>query len=539
LNAASWFEELSFEDKIGQLIVPRPRDKELPPDEYIRRFGAGGVIVHRGIYENPRQMADYIRQLHVAALVRNGVPPFVCCDHEGGHIRFMRSGATAVPSNMALGAAHDPHIAAEAAELLGDELLAVGVNWTLAPVLDVNNNPRNPVIGTRAFSDDPSVVSAYGREAIQAYQKKGLLACAKHFPGHGDTDIDSHIGLPTIKHDRERLDNVELAPFRAAVEAGVGSVMTAHLLVPALDDEWIGTLSAPILTDLLRGEIGHHGVIVTDALEMRGVADLLAEPAAAVESVRAGADVLLTGRDPSGNDEVFKALTSAVRSGRIPAARFEQAVRNILEAKTRFFGDRPPPDPERAAQIVGGAANQQRALDLARRTITVARAEPDVLPLPTGLGQRLVVLNPLGSRRTMMETWTSGQSVLGDEIRRRAPGATELQLEFPLAESVRGEVADVVERAVVVVVGLLNAIVDPDQVALMESIARTAPQATLIGVGLRTPYDLIVLPWLQTYLCAYTSVEPSAIALVEVLFGEQPARGRLPVQLQESQRDPK
>jgi beta-N-acetylhexosaminidase len=530
VSVQEWLAHLSLEDRVAQMLVPRPRNLDLPPTHYMDAFGAGGIIVHRDVYENPAQMAAYVAAAQRAALARNGVPLFICCDHEGGHIRFMRTVATAVPSSMALGAAGDPQVVADASRLLSAELLAVGVNWTLAPVADVNTNPRNPVIGTRSFGDDPAAVSACVAAAVQAYQSAGVLACAKHFPGHGDTHIDSHVGLPHLTHSRERLEDVELAPFRAAIAAGVGSVMTAHMLVPSFDPEWIGTLSPAILTELLRDDLGHHGVVVTDALEMAGVADLLPEPEAAIESVRAGADVLLTGRDPVANDEVFRALLAAVRSGRIPEARFDAAVRNILDAKARFATN-PMPDPARAEREVGSAEHQQRALELARRTITVVRSAPDALPMARDLGRQLVVISPLGTRATKMEQWTYGQNVLGREIAARAPGAVEVPVEYPLSASALADIRDAAASARVIVVGLLNAVVDPDQVQLVESLRDAAPGARLLGVGLRTPYDVLALPWLDNYACAYSSVEPSMIALAEVLFGEQPARGRLPVRL--------
>src|SRR5262249_43681859 len=338
------------------------------------------------------------------------------------------------------------------ATLLGEELRAVGVNWTLGPAVDVNNNPRNPVIGTRAYGDDPTLIGAYASAAIRAYQEAGLLACAKHFPGHGDADVDSHVGLPRINHPRERLEEVELAPFRAAIAAGVGSVMTAHLLVEALDPEWIGTLSSAILTDLLRNEMGYQGLVVTDALEMAGVADIMAEPQSAVESVRAGADVLLTGRDPAENQEVVASLATAVRSGRIPGARFEMAVCNVLRAKERFARN-PVPDAARAMREVGSAEHRQRAMEMARRTITLLRNRS--VPISVDLGERLVVLSPLGSRRTKMEQWTFGQSHLGDEVLARVPTARVLPIEYPVGEAARGSVQRALSGAQVIVVGLL------------------------------------------------------------------------------------
>jgi beta-N-acetylhexosaminidase len=325
---------------------------------------------------------------------------------------------------------------------------------------------------------------------------------------------------------------VELVPFRAAIDAGVASIMTAHLLVPALDDEWIGTLSAPILTDLLRGELGFAGIIVTDALEMQGVADLLAQPQAAVESVRAGADALLSARRLDVNEDTHRALLQAVRSGRIPAERFEAAVRRLLEAKAQYALQWASVDPERAAREVGTPGHKRRALELARRTITVVRDTTGALPLSRDLAERLVVLSPVGSGQTMMERWTAGASLLGQAIADRAPGAVEVPVEYPVSAATLGEIERAVAPARVVVLGTLNAILDADQVRVAELVRARAPDAELVVVALRTPYDLLRMPWVGTFVCAYTSVEPSVVALAEVLFGETPAAGHLPVKLE-------
>jgi beta-N-acetylhexosaminidase len=503
----------------------------MSPRHYVDQLGVGGLIVDRATYRNPRQLAEYIAAAQRAAEQRNGVPLFICCDQEGGHIRFMRSIATEVPSNMGLAATGDPRNARRAAAILGAELVAVGVNWNLAPVADVNNNPHNPVIGTRSFGDDPATVAAFVVEAIGAYQAAGLLACAKHFPGHGDTSVDSHVGLPTLAHDRQRLEQVELVPFRAAIQANVASIMTAHLLVPALDAEWIGTLSAPILTDLLRDELGFQGLVVTDALEMQGVAGLMPEPQAAVESVRAGADALLTARRPELNEETFRALLQAVRSGHIPARRFEAALRRVLEAKARYVVPLGPVDPARAEREVGSPERKQAALELARQTITVVRASVEALPLRRDLGPRLVLLNPLGTNVTMMEKWTSGASALAQAFAEWSPGAVDVGLDYPLSEEALRGIDAALDGAEVVVLGTLNAVLDRQQVHLAERVRDRAPNARLVVAALRGPYDLLALPWLETFVCAYTSVDPVVTALAEVLFGATPPVGRLPVHL--------
>jgi beta-N-acetylhexosaminidase len=530
-QAAAWLERLSLGERVAQLMIPRPSSWQMSPRQYVDELGVGGLIVDRNTYREPRQLAEYIGTAQRAAIDRNGVPLLVCCDQEGGHVRFMRSVATDVPSNMGLGATGDPRSAGQAAAILASELVAVGVNWNLAPVADVNNNPENPVIGTRSYADDPSVVASFVAEAIAAIQHAGLLACAKHFPGHGDTIVDSHVGLPHIAHDRDHLERLELVPFRAAIGAGVASMMTAHVLVPALDAEWIGTLSAPILTDLLRRDMGFDGIIVTDALEMRGMADLLSESAAAVESIRAGADALLTARRADLNQETFRALLQAVESGRIPQDRFDTAVRRLLEAKARHVLPLGPVDPERAAREVGSAGNKRRALDLARKSITVVRDNVRALPLRRDLGERLVLLNPVGTEVTMMEKWTSGASVLGQAFVDQAPGAVEVALQYPVDETTLRTIERAVDRAEVVVLATLNAILDADQVRLAEIVRDRAPNARLVVVALRGPYDLLRMTWIETFVCAYTSVEPSVVALAEVLFGQTPPVGRLPVEL--------
>jgi beta-N-acetylhexosaminidase len=527
-RVATWSERLSLEDKVWQLLIPSPRDLSLSPREYVDRFGAGGLLVHHSIYQGPRKMAEYIVAAQQAARERNGVPLFMACDHEGGHVRFMRTVATQVPSNMGIAATGDPASARESASIQAAELRAVGVNWNFSPVVDVNNNPENPVIGVRAYSDDPAVVSAFAREAIGGYQGAGLLACAKHFPGHGDTTLDSHIDLPVVPHDRSRLDRLELPPFRDAIAAGVASFMTAHVRMPALDPDRVGTLSRPILTDLLRHEMGFGGIVVTDSMDMVAVAEYWEDGEAAIESILAGCDVILTGRYPDKNQRVFEALLQAVKSGRIPRERFESAVHRLLEAKARVALD--GGDPDRAEREVGKEEHKRRALELARKSITLVRDDAGALPLPRDLKEKLVVLSPVATKRTMMEQWTAGSSPLGTEIARRAPGAVTIDMEYPLSAETQQHISRATQQAQAVVVGTLNAVLDPDQVALLESL-RAQTNARIAVVAMRMPYDLLRVLWVPTYLCAYTTVEPTAAAVAEVLFGEVQPRGQLPVEL--------
>ncbi len=522
-----WMGTLSLDQTCAQLLVARPAGDAFDPDDTASELGIGGAIVHAGMTDDPERMAAWVEDARAHARRRVGIPLLVAADHEGGAVRILRGRATDVPSNMGLGATGDPASAREAAAILGAELRMVGVTWVLAPVVDVNTDPANPVIGVRSYGDDPAAVGAFAREAIAGFRGERLLACAKHFPGHGDSDRDSHLTLPTIRHDRTRLDRVELSPFREAIAAGVETVMTAHLAVPALDRDDIATLSHATLTGLLRNQLGFAGAIVTDAMEMRGIADLTDAGDAAVRAVAAGADLILAHRDPDLLRATHAALVAAARAGRLSVERLDAAARHALAAKARAadFG------PHRAKPSeVGSPDHRSRALSLARASITVVRDDQGALPLPRGLGSKLLVVGARRAAATAAERMTVRASPLAEEIARLAPGACEIDANFPPSDAERRAIVEAARAATTVVVTTMNAIVDPAQVALLEAI-RESSGARIVVVAARTPYDLLVLPWVRTFVCAYGSSGSVTRAVAEVLFGERHATGRLPVAL--------
>ncbi len=291
------------EEKVGQMLVCGWSDvkygdcKRLNPHAaaLIDDLHVGGIIFMGRNISPPQQLRALTQDLQARALAAGLPPLFVATDQEGGRVSALRRRHYATrPSAQALGRAGDDGETRQASASLGAELASVGINWDFAPVLDVNNNPRNPVIGTRSFGADASLVARLGVAALQGLQNDaGIMACGKHFPGHGDTDTNSHFALPRIPHPRARLDLVELAPFRAAIAQGIAAIMTAHILFPALDTDLPATLSPAILTGLLRDELGYEGLIITDDLEMKGVAARWGVPEAAVLAVEAGADLLL------------------------------------------------------------------------------------------------------------------------------------------------------------------------------------------------------------------------------------------------------
>ncbi len=339
---------MTLQEKVGQMLVCGWSDVQ-PGDSaglnahaaaLIDDLRVGGIILMGRNISPPEQLRALVDNLQTRAQATNLPPLFVATDQEGGRVqRLAPPFYSARPSAHELGLTGDADAVRRAAASLGRELASVGINWNFAPILDVNNNPHNPVIGTRSYGTEANLAAQMGAAAVQGLQTDArILACGKHFPGHGDTDTDSHFALPRIPHPRARLDAVEIVPFRAAVAADIASMMTAHILFPALDNALPATLSPAILTGLLREELGFNGLIVTDDLEMQGVADRWGAAEAAVLAVEAGADMLLCCHTHATQCAVRDALIHAVRTGRLAEARLDMSLAHIARAKTQWLG---------------------------------------------------------------------------------------------------------------------------------------------------------------------------------------------------------
>ena len=332
---------------IGQLLIGSVPATTVPAElrSLGREFQLGGVILFARNIEAPEQVAELSHDLRSLA---TGVPLWVSVDQEGGRVARLRAPFTEWPPMTVLGRSGDAGLASRFSAALAEELKAVGITLDYAPVLDIHTNPKNPVIGDRALADDAAMVGTLGAAIIRGLQDNGVAACGKHFPGHGDTSVDSHDELPIVEHPPDRIRRVECVPFREAIRAGVAFIMTAHLLVPSLDEDKPATLSPRIVRDLLRGELGYDGVILTDDLEMEALARTYAVPDAAVQAIAAGCDGVLVCRaratDRSKDIEVqasvLEALVHAVEDGSIPYKRVEDALSRQRRAKERFLGDR-------------------------------------------------------------------------------------------------------------------------------------------------------------------------------------------------------
>jgi beta-N-acetylhexosaminidase len=352
----------------GQLAMAGFAGHSIPADLRLlaKEFDLGGIILFARNVESPEQVAEVAREAQ--SLVKE-LPLWVSVDQEGGRVARLRSPFTLWPPMRTLGRSGDEQLVARFARALAAELKAVGINLDYTPVLDILTNPSNPVIGDRALAEKPEDVARLGRVIIETLQAEGIAACGKHFPGHGDTSTDSHFELPLIEHPPDRLEAVEFVPFRAAIDAGVAGIMTAHILVPALDDQNPGTLSSTIVDGLLKEKLGFGGMVMTDDIEMKAISARYATAQATVRAIAAGCDVvLMCGASQAPQYEALEAIVHALEDGTLPLKRAEDALARHRRVKERFLAPpRPHPLEGRALRsLLGRAEHQAVAAEMAR-----------------------------------------------------------------------------------------------------------------------------------------------------------------------------
>ena len=506
---------MSLEQKVGQLIVVGFEGTRINAEieSNIKQHFIGGVTLFARNIESPRQVARLTTDLQkLTQETERRIPLFIATDQEGGWVVRLKTGATVLPGNMALGATRSSELAEQAGRVTAIELAAVGINLNFAPVMDVNNNPRNPVIDRRSFGESPDLVSRLGTAYINGLQRNGVLATAKHFPGHGDTTVDSHADLPTVGHGMERIHAVELKPFRAAIEANVAAIMTAHIVYSALDAGRPATLSRSILTNLLREELGFDGLIITDDMEMKAIDERYQTGEAAVMAVEAGADIVLTLWTYENQAKVFNALVSAVKGGRISEDRINQSVRRILKYK-RAFGvfDWEDADASNAIELVGSEAHRKTAAAIAAQAITIVQNRSEILPLNMDTPPLAISSSPL----------------LFDLIKERYGRCTYKAIPVkPNTEEILPKLADQAEAAKVIIAGIAN----HRQAELIHQLG-TKTGTPIVVAAFGSPYALQRCPNVSASLAAYDAHYESVLAAVNVIVGESGAPGKLPIRL--------
>ncbi|NDY57943.1 glycoside hydrolase family 3 protein [Desulfovibrio sulfodismutans] len=527
---------MSLEEKVGQVFTVYFTGPVVSDDlrSLIADYHIGGVIYYSvsGNVESPAQVAALSREIQKAAAgTPKGVGLFVSVDQEGGPVARLRRGVTLFPSNMAVAATGNPDNAGIMARIMARELSALGVNVNFAPVADVNINPKNPIIGIRSFGQDPAKVAAFTAAAVRGYSREKMLCTPKHFPGHGDTAVDSHLGLPVVAHDAATFARTDLPPFQAAITAGTRAIMTAHVELPAVDPSMApSTLSHKVLVGLLREKLGFQGLIFTDSLGMGAMANTVGTVEAAAKALAAGADVLLFGADKGHTTDqqrqAHARIVAAVRSGEIPMARLDETVRRILTEKKRLgiLAARdikaPETDPQKLAARLATAAHIREAEKIARRSMTLLRDDAHLLPLKkTGL---TLVIRP---RRGAPDVDEPAEAALS-----AWPGVRLAPVSGDPSSTETTEVLALAREARAVVLLVSGAATKPGQARLAQELFAAHPgKVVLVASG--APYDAALFPDAPCLVATYGDVPASLTALGQSLYGDNPFRGVCPVDI--------
>ncbi len=494
------------------------------PARAARRIGRGaaGVTLFRihNVVDPPgiRRLTDAIQAARPA-----GTPPLlIAADQEGGQLIGLGEGTTPFAGAMALGAAGDEDLAERVAAAMARELRALGVNVDYAPVCDLADDPANPALGIRSFGDDPEAVGRLAAATVRGLQGEGVAATVKHFPGGGHAAADPHHELPHIGRTTAELAEQELVPFRAALGAGARMVMTGHFALAGDDEDLPASLSPAVLRELLRGPLRFEGVTVTDALDMRALAQGSAQVVDAIVALRAGEDVLLGTADEPALERLEEGLAQAQRRGLIDAADDAAAERRLGGLRRWLGGWDPPP-----RDVVGCREHEALAAELARRSITLVRNDDGLLPLKPGADARIAVVHSLPADLTPADTSSTVPPTLASALRRRLPDVEEILLPPVPGEADLAGLAGALAAFDLVVVGTFSAHLQPAQAELAAAVL--ASGRPTVTVALRTPWDLPAYPAARTHCCSYGILRPSMEALAAALVGEEPFAGRLPV----------
>ena len=531
---------LTLREKAAQMVWPTTLGDYVPGDaaawrrvtRYVTEDRVGGFTISIG---SPTEIAAKLNALQRLS----DVPLLIGADLEFGAGYRARGGyalpglqdlggAVVFPPEMALGATRDTALAYAQGRITAIEGRALGIHVVYGPILDVNNNPANPVINTRSFGEDPRLAATLGAALVRGIQDNGMIATGKHFPGHGDTDVNSHLALPVVTASRARLDSVELVPFRAAVGAGVGAMMTFHGAMPALDSTGApGTLSAAVLQGVLRHDLGFDGLVISDAMDMRGVLDQYGAVEATKRAVAAGADILI---QPLDVRQTIDAVVAGVEEGRYPESRIDAAARRILEAKRRVgLARRATVDIDSIRVVVGDSSHAAAARTAAERSITLVKDSLGAVPL-TRAGARVLVVT-VAQRNDVL-----AGAAFNAELRQAYPRLRIATVAPDDTAGYRALLRGVDSSDVVIVCAYISHRWDATTVEAPRALGEFVRELTRrrrppVVVSFGNPYLLQQLPWAPAYMVAWGGFPVSQRAAAQALLGVNPIGGRLPTSI--------
>ncbi|ERJ11744.1 beta-N-acetylhexosaminidase [Haloplasma contractile] len=519
--------ELTLDEKLGQLLMVGFHATNLDDHiiEAIKKHKIGNVILFARNIKSAKQLFELNKKLQQLAKEELDVPLFISVDQEGGMVTRIFNDATFYPGNMTVGATNNSNYTYQIGQKMGQELRTLGINMNLAPDLDVNNNLKNPVIGVRSYSDDPFKVATFGSNFIEGLQEEGVIATGKHFPGHGDTSVDSHLDLTTVKHDKERLHDVELVPFKKAISSGIKAIMSAHVTFPAYEpDQLPATLSKRVLTGLLREELGYEGLIVTDCMQMKAIDTYYGTEKASVMAIEAGANMLCISHSLEKQVGSLEQLKQAVKDGRLNERYIDQLVGTILAYKKETLEQ-----VDRLTQSNYIDIKDQIIVEehkkFAQRVTDEAVTQYKGTPFKESGRVLFIGTEPFAT--TIADDQVKNKSVI-DEINEQFP---HWQIEKMSVRPDENEIKTLSEKAKnydQVVITSYNANIFESQAKLVQEISEQHEEVHVIAT--RNPYDVLFFN-VKHYVCLYEYTPNSINSLVKYLKGELNIKGQMPVNL--------
>ena len=527
----SLLENTELRKHVGQLMVigfnGTTASEEIK--ELIRDHHVGGIILFGRNIGSPKEILHLTNELQrTAKEAGHEQPLLICIDQENGVVRRLGEGTTIFPGAMLLGATDDSENAYKVGYATGEELKALGINWNLAPVVDVNNNAENPVIGVRSFGESAESVAAFGKMAVKGMQDAGVITTLKHFPGHGDTNVDSHLDLPIISHDMDRLMEIELKPFLENIKAGADTVMSAHVYFPAIEDDAgvPATLSKKVITGLLREKLHFDGVVTTDCLEMNAIANTIGTAKGGVEAIKAGVDIVMVSHRHHLQKDTIEAIIAAVEASEIPSFKLLEAVGRVKRLKDKYVSwdelnlNKDPQVPA----VVGSEEHIQIANEIYKQGITIVKNN-GILPLTKN--QKTLVIYSENTYTMQAEDKRYSSLYLGKIVQEIDPTAEVVQLSNPATDEEISAVSQQAKDFDAIIVGTLTVRPRDQQVKLIETLCDTG--VPVIVAATRSPYDLAYLPNVDAYVCTYEYPYPALKMAVKAIYGIENVTGKLPV----------
>ncbi|MDG0888743.1 beta-N-acetylhexosaminidase [Paracholeplasma manati] len=514
--------KLSLEEKIGQLFMFGIQKDHLDEvtKEMIVKYKLGNVILFARNCISPEQLFQLNQSLQLEATKHLRVPMFISIDQEGGMVTRIFNGATFFPGAMTIAATDDVEYALKNGTYMAEELDALGINMNLAPILDVNNNPKNPVIGVRSFSDDPHKVSQFSEAFFKGQQTK-ILSTGKHFPGHGDTHLDSHLALPKVDYDLDRLEAIELVPFRNAIQKGIHALMTSHIDFPVFSEQGLpATLSKKCLTEFLRNDLGFEGLIVTDGMEMKAVQDAYGTVEASLMAVQAGANLVCICHSYEYQIQAFERFKQAVLTNELPMSVLDERVSRVLKYKTLINTHIINQTYLGIESVVVNEMHKAYALETVRRAATLVKGD-----IYQPKGKTLFI--GVSPQVTSGADDTEGNYLITKQIKASLPDIGRYLMPVNPSDEV---IQDVVKKAKgydQIVVTTYNGNIYQQQLALIDQLQALSKEVYV--VSMRNPYDLHFNPNIKNYVCLYEYTPNSMTILIEYLKGQLTLKGRLPI----------